>query len=250
MPETTLSTKSIDLVADVGEGFGRYSLTDDEKILDVISAANIACGFHAGDPKIMDEVVQACVEKQVLIGAHPSFRDLQGFGRRPMIIDAHELESDLVYQIGALQAFANRHGGRLNHVTLHGALGNMACERRDYAEAVVNAVRSCDPNMKIFVWAGELLKMCTEEYVPHTVLGFADRAYNDDGTLVSRKLPGSVINDDHAVVDRVLKMAREGRVVSTNGSEVTINCEAILLHGDTPESIALSQLVRNSLDDI
>ena len=166
-----------------------------------------------------------------------------------MIVDPDELEADLVYQIGALQAFAHRHGGHVSHVTLHGALGNMACERRDYAEAVLRAVRSCGSQMKIFVWAGELLDVCIEESVPHTVLGFADRAYNNNKTLVSRQLPGSVITENDVVVERVLKMARTGKVTSLSGSEITINCEAVLLHGDTPESLALSKLVRNALDN-
>lgn len=240
---------SIDLVADVGEGFGRYRLVDDKEILDMISAANIACGFHAGDSRIMDEMVRACVEKDVQIGAHPSFRDLQGFGRRALIVEPDELEADLVYQIGALQAFAHRHGGNVDHVTLHGALGNMACERRDYAMAVIRAVRSCGPQMKIFAWAGELLQACIEESMPHIVLGFADRAYNEDRTLVARNKPGSIITDNEAVVDRVLQMARKGTVNSIDGKEIRVNCGAILLHGDTPEAVSLLKLLHNTLKD-
>ena len=241
-------TARIDFNCDMGESFGSYKLGQDEEVIKYITSANVACGFHAGDPQWMRHTVKLAEEHGVGIGAHPSFPDLQGFGRRNMVVTSAEAKDDVTYQIGALKAFTRDH--RLQHVKPHGAMYNMAVEGGDLAKAINEAVLEIDPEMILIVlagssWAGVAremgLRVATE--------AFADRALNPDGTLVSRSKPGSVIHDLDEVVERSLKMVTEGRATAVTGEEVEMQADTLCLHGDTPGAVEMARAVRNGLRD-
>ncbi|WP_028927656.1 LamB/YcsF family protein [Pseudonocardia acaciae] len=238
---------SINLTADLGEGFGAYRMADDTAMLDLVSAANIACGFHAGDPRIMERTVRACVERGVSIGAHPGLPDLVGFGRRTLDCTPHEAYTDVLYQLGALSAFVRAHGGRIAHVTPHGQLGHLTRRREDIADAVARAARAFDEEIRVVSREGYLTEAAHRAGLRTGHVGFADRAYGDDGELVSRTLPGAVIDDPDEVVARVVRMARERRVVTTGGRELEIKCDTVLVHGDTPGSVRLARAVAEGL---
>jgi UPF0271 protein len=237
----------VDLVADLGEGFGAYTMGDDEALLEVLSSANIACGFHAGDPRIMDATVAQCVRRGVAVGAHPSFPDLAGFGRRAMDLTAEEVRTDVLYQVGALQAFATAHGTRVEHVAPHGRLGNLVAVRRDYAEAVADATASIDPAMIVLAQDGELADAARENGLRVGIVGIADRAYRDDGTLVPRTEPGAVIHDEDEIAARTTRLVTEGVIRSVGGRDLPVACDTVLLHGDTPGAISLAHRVRKEL---
>lgn len=241
-------TARIDFNCDMGESFGSYKLGQDEEVIKYITSANVACGFHAGDPQWMRHTVKLAEEHGVGIGAHPSFPDLQGFGRRNMVVTSAEAKDDVTYQIGALKAFTRDH--KLQHVKPHGAMYNMAVDGGDLAKAINEAVLEIDPEMILIVlagssWAGVAremgLRVATE--------AFADRALNPDGTLVSRSKPGSVIHDLDEVVERSLKMVTEGRATAINGEEVEVQADTLCLHGDTPGAVEMARAVRNGLRD-
>ncbi|MGC7100942.1 LamB/YcsF family protein [Amycolatopsis lurida] len=240
-------TYQVDLVADLGEGFGVYRTGDDNALLDLLTSANIACGFHAGDPRIMDATVASCVERNVAVGAHPSFPDLPGFGRRAMELTAEEVRTDVLYQIGALQAFATAHGTRVRHVAPHGRLGNLVATRADYAAAVADAVAALDPSLIILAQDGELADAARVRDLRVGIVGIADRAYLDDGTLVPRGQPGAVIEDEAEIAERTVRMVTEGVVRSVTGRDLPVACDTVLLHGDTPGAIALARRVREDL---
>ena len=240
-------TPMVDLVADLGEGFGAYTMGDDAALLELLTSANVACGFHAGDPRIMDATVRTCVEKQVAVGAHPSFPDLVGFGRRAMDLTAEEVRTDVLYQIGALQAFAVAHGTRVRHVAPHGRLGNLVAVRPDYANAVVEAVAALDDSLIVLAQDGELADAARARGLRVGIVGIADRAYRDDGTLVPRSEPGAVIHDPDEVARRTLRMVTEGVVRSADGKDVPVACDTVLLHGDSPGAIALARRIREQL---
>ena len=241
-------TARIDFNCDMGESFGSYKLGQDEEVIKYITSANVACGFHAGDPQWMRHTVKLAEEHGVGIGAHPSFPDLQGFGRRNMVVTSAEAKDDVTYQIGALKAFTRDHS--LQHVKPHGAMYNMAVDGGDLAKAINEAVMEIDPEMILIVlagstWAGVAremgLRVATE--------AFADRALNPDGTLVSRSKPGSVIHDLDEVVERSLKMVTEGRATAITGEEVEVQADTLCLHGDTPGAVEMARAVRNGLKD-
>ena len=238
----------IDLVADLGEGFGAYTLGDDAALLDIVSSANIACGFHAGDPDIMDATVARCVERGVAVGAHPSFPDLRGFGRRAMDLTAEEVRTDVLYQLGALTGFAAYHGTRVAHVAPHGRLGNLVATRADYAEAVADAAARVDPELIVLAQDGELARAAAARGLRVGIVGIADRAYQEDGTLVPRSQPGAVVHDPHAIVERTVRMVAEGVVETVAGTLLPIQADTILLHGDTPSAVALARLIRTELE--
>lgn len=240
-------TRTVDLVADLGEGFGAYVMGDDAALLELLTSANIACGFHAGDPRIMDSTVRDCVERQVAVGAHPGFPDLVGFGRRAMDLTPDEVRTDVLYQIGALQAFAVAHGTRVRHVAPHGRLGNLVAVRADYAAAVVDAVASLDTSLIVLAQDGELADAARTRGLRVAVVGIADRAYRDDGTLVPRSEPGAVIHDPDEIARRTLRMVTEGVIRSVGGHDVPVDCDTVLLHGDTPGAITLARRVREEL---
>lgn len=242
-------TRRIDLVADLGEGFGPWRMGDDEALLDVLTSANIACGFHAGDPDIMAATVRSCVQRGIGIGAHPSFPDLRGFGRREMTLSADEVRNDMIYQLGALQGFAAHAGSRVEHFAPHGRLGNLVATRADYAEAVVDAVRGIDPELIILAQDGELADAARAAGLRVGIVGIADRAYEDDGTLVRRTEPGAVIHDPDEIRARTIRMVVEGVIVSRNGVDIPVACDTVLVHGDTAGAVQLARSLRKGLEE-
>lgn len=238
----------VDLNSDLGEGFGIYKMGMDEEILKYVSSANIACGFHAGDPCVMDKTLNLAKQSGVSIGAHPSFPDLLGFGRRNMQISFEEAKNYALYQLGALFAFAKTKGMRVQHFKAHGALYNMAAVDENLALALCEAVAQFDENI-IFMGLsnsamGEAAKKKGLKYASEV---FADRAYNDDGTLVSRKLKGAVITDENIAISRVIKMIKEGKVTSVNGKEISLKAHSICVHGDGVKALEFVQKIKKNL---
>ena len=240
---------SIDLNCDLGESFGRWSLGNDEAVMESITSANVACGYHAGDPAVMRRTVRLARRARVAVGAHPGLPDLAGFGRRPMGVTPDEVEDLVLYQVGALAAIAKAEGVGLQHVKPHGALYNMAVADRALADAIARAVAAFDPALILFALPGtELLRAGQAAGLPVAPEGFADRAYEEDGSLTPRSRPGAVIHDPDEVVRRAVKMAREGVVVSTTGEEIPMRVATICTHGDTPGSHELTRRLREGLE--
>ena len=232
------SHMSIDINCDMGESFGRYTLGLDAEMISLISSANIACGFHAGDPSVMCTTVQLAVEHGVGIGAHPGFPDLAGFGRRNMNMLADELCDSIIYQVGALTAFAKVFDATLQHVKPHGALYNMAANDESLAKTIVEALLKINPDLILFGLAGaRILDVAREAGLRVAREVFADRAYNEDGTLVSRNLEGSVICDSERVAERVLNMAHEGKVTAITGKDIELEFDTVCVHGDTAGAV-------------
>jgi 5-oxoprolinase (ATP-hydrolysing) subunit A len=242
-------TRRIDLVADIGESFGSHRLGDDERILKTLTSANIACGFHAGDPRTMEAAVDGCLRNGVSIGAHPSFPDLVGFGRRAMDLSRDEIRTDVLYQIGALQAFAQAAGTRVTHVSPHGRLGTLVMTDLHYALGVADAVEQFNGDLTILTMAGELEREARRRGLPVVVMGLIDRAHEDDGSLVSRREPDAVLHEPDQIVERALSMVLDGSVRSRNGRRVEIDCQSLLLHGDNPASVEAAEKVRVALED-
>jgi 5-oxoprolinase (ATP-hydrolysing) subunit A len=237
----------IDLVADLGESFGAWTMGADEAILDLLTSANIACGFHAGDPRTMDLTVGRCVERGVAIGAHPSFPDLVGFGRRAMDLTADEVRTDTIYQLGALAGFAAAHGTKLSHLAPHGRLGNLVATRPDYAQAIVDAVAAVDPTLVVLAQDGCLADAARARGTAVGIVGIADRAYRADGTLVPRSHPGAVIHDPATIAARTVQLVTEGYLEAVDGRRVDVRADTILLHGDNPTAVANAKAVRDAL---
>jgi UPF0271 protein len=239
----------IDLNADVGESFGSHRMGDDERLLGALSSANIACGFHSGDPVTMQRTVQLCLDKGVAIGAHPGFPDLVGFGRRVIEMTRAEVRADVLYQLGALHAFVVAAGGRLAHVSPHGRLGNLTVTDATYADGVLDAVEAFDPSLVVVGQSGLIHDLAAERGLTTGRLGFPDRAYQPDGALVSRREPGAVLHDVDLITERALSMALHGVVLSTDGDEVKVECDSILLHGDNVASVDAAHMVRRALQE-
>jgi len=238
----------IDLNADVGESFGAYKLGRDEDLIPLITSANVACGFHAGDPGVMRATVAIARDHRVAIGAHPGFPDLVGFGRRELNASPQEVEDAVAYQIGALAGIAAAQGVRLQHVKAHGALYNMAVRTRPLADAIARATASVDRTLILLGLPGsELIEAGKRAGLQTASEGFADRAYQRDGALVPRTQPGAVIDDAETVVDRAVMMARERAVVARDGSRVPIDIETLCVHGDTPGAASLASRIRQAL---
>ncbi len=241
-------TRKIDLNADMGEGFGRWSIGDDAALLEHITSANVACGLHAGDPDVMAKTMTAALERGANIGAHPGFPDLQGFGRRRMKLPETSLRNMIRYQLGAADAMARAAGGRLRHFKLHGALSNMASEDIALARTCYETALDFDPDLVILVlpltamdeairdlggnWAGEI---------------FADRAYNEDATLVDRSLPGAMVHDCIDAAANMAAMVREQAIICASGKRLPCRVDTICVHGDTPESLEIAAAVRARL---
>ena len=237
----------IDLNCDMGESFGSYKLGYDDEVIKYVSSASIACGFHAGDPDWMHRTVRLAEDNGVAIGAHPSFPDLRGFGRRNMAISAEEARNDVVYQIGALTAFTR--DKKLQHVKPHGAMYNMAANGGELARAICQAVLDVDPELVLVVLAGSVwVDIAKEMGIRVAQEVFADRALNQDGTLVSRSKPGSVIHDVDEVVGRSIKMVVEGKATATQGQEIEVQADTLCLHGDTPEAVEMATGLRTGLE--
>lgn len=239
--------RRVDLNCDMGEAFGVYRLGFDERIMPHISSANIACGFHAGDPVCMRRTVRLAEEAGVAIGAHPGLPDLLGFGRREMMVSLDELRDYVTYQIGALQAFTR--AKKLQHVKVHGALYNMGARNEGLARAVAEAVREVDPELILVGMAGSAwIKVGRELGLRVACEGFADRSLNPDGTLVPRSQPGAIIDDVEEVIARVLRIVTEGKVLAINGEEIDMAADTICLHSDTPGAGNLAQALRQRLE--
>jgi 5-oxoprolinase (ATP-hydrolysing) subunit A len=240
--------KIINLNADLGESFGAWAMGEDEALLKVVSSANIACGFHAGDPVVMRHTVRTALAAGVSLGAHPAYPDLQGFGRRAMKMAPAELEAMIIYQVGALAGMAAAEGGRVTHVKPHGALNNQACEDRGLAEAVVRAVKAIDTGLILLAPVLSELYFAAER-AGLAVAGeiFADRTYTDNGMLVPRNQPGAVLHDHDELVSHVLRMLDAGGVVSQSGKCLTASMDSICVHGDTPGAVESARCLRAAL---
>jgi UPF0271 protein len=239
----------IDLNADMGESFGAYTIGADEQVMPSITSANVACGFHGGDPAVMRRTVRLAREAGVSVGAHPGFQDLAGFGRREMRVSPQDAEDMVLYQIGALAGIARSEGVSLRHVKPHGALYNMAVRDAALAEAIARAVRAFDPALIVFALPGsELMRAGDACGLPVAAEGFADRSYEPDGSLTPRSRKGAVIHDTSAVVARAVRMATEGKVTASDGSEILLRVQTICTHGDTPGAQELTRALRAGLE--
>ncbi len=235
----------IDLNCDLGESFGNYKIGMDEEVIKFISSANIACGFHASDPLVMEKTVALAKENGVKVGAHPGFPDLAGFGRRNMNVSPKELKAMVVYQIGALNAFCKASGIKMNHVKPHGAMYNMAAKDERLALAIAEAVAQIDDNLFLVGLSGsELLKAAKRVGLKCASEVFADRAYEDDGSLVPRSKIGAVISNEEEASDRAVQMIKYGKVKSITGKEIPITADTICIHGDTPQALHLARIMR------
>ncbi|HVX78138.1 MAG TPA: 5-oxoprolinase subunit PxpA [Bradyrhizobium sp.] len=243
--------KTIDLNCDLGESFGTWEKGNDAAMIELATSVNIACGFHAGDPDIMRHTVDLAKARGVSIGAHPGYRDLHGFGRRPMPgLKASEIENLIAYQIGALQAIATAAGHKVTHVKAHGAISNVACEDDMTAQAIANGIKSVDPNLIFVVLANSrLVKAGEAANLPMVHEVFADRAYEDDGSLVSRRKAGAVLHDPKMIADRVLRMVEDGNVVSVSGKVIKMRMDTVCIHGDTPGAVEIARGIRQKLKD-
>ncbi|MCR9157541.1 MAG: LamB/YcsF family protein [Rhodobacteraceae bacterium] len=240
----------VDLNADMGESFGPWPMGSDAALLEVITSANVACGFHAGDPDVMSKTMGLAVTNNVGIGAHPGFPDLQGFGRRRMHLSHASLRNLVRYQLGAAQAMARSVGGEVRHLKLHGALANMASEDEAMATACYEGALSVDPDIIIMVLAA------TQQQDAVEALGcrwageiFADRAYNDDATLVDRSLPGAVIHDADVAGQRMVDMVKAGAIITESGKHIPAAVDTICLHGDGATAVQIARTVRSALGD-
>jgi len=241
--------RTVDLNSDIGEGFGPWVMGDDAGLMEVITSANIACGFHAGDPDVMAATMALAKARSVGLGAHPGFHDLQGFGRRRLALSHREIRNMITYQLGAAQAMARAAGGQLRHLKLHGALSNMACEDSELARVCFEAALRVQPDLVILVqpqtamdqvvhdlgcaWAGEI---------------FADRAYNDDATLMDRKAPGAVLHDPTEITARILEMLRTDAIIAQSGKHIPCRIDTICVHGDTAGALTLARALRRNLE--
>ncbi len=238
----------VDLNSDLGESFGAYTIGRDANILELVTSCNIACGFHAGDPAVMNTTVQQAVENGVAIGAHPGLNDLEGFGRRAMQITPKEAYEMVVYQVGALDAFVKVHGGKLQHVKPHGALYNMSYDDYDLAKAIAQAIYDINPELIFMGLAGsEHIRAGKDIGLPVASEVFADRAYDARGRLVSRSKPHAVIQEPQTAVKQVLQMVQDGTVTAEDGSVIAIQADSICVHGDTDQALNLVREISRAL---
>jgi UPF0271 protein len=239
----------IDLNADLGEGYGPWRMGEDEALMELVSSANVACGFHAGDPTIMDRTVRTAKARGIDVGAHVGFPDRQGFGRRPMQIDTAELASLVVYQLGALAGIAQAAGHRMTHMSFHGALGNMAAADASLARPLLRAVADFDRTLIVSSSTSRAIEDAAAQCGLRVATTFlADRAYDDEGLLVPRKLLDSVIKDEAAVLARVRRLLLDGTVVTYSGKALAMKARSILLHGDTPGAVQLARTIRSEIE--
>jgi UPF0271 protein len=239
----------IDLNSDVGESFGNWTIGDDAAVFRYVSSANVACGFHAGDPSTIARTCRDAVTAGVTIGAHVGYRDLAGFGRRFLDCSATELADDVLYQLGALQALAHAAGSEIKYVKPHGALYNTIVHHEVHAQAVVDAVHAFSPGLPLLLLPGSLaLKKAEARGLRALSEAFADRAYNPDGTLVSRREEGAVLHDHAAITENMVRLATEGKIVARDGSVLDVRADSICVHGDTAGAVAMAAAVRAGLE--
>ncbi len=241
---------TIDLNADVGESFGAWSMGADELLLSFVTSVNVACGFHAGDPLVIDRTVALAVKAGVAVGAHPGYWDLRGFGRRALSADPAEIEADVLYQVGAAQAFARAHGVPLAHVKPHGALYNQAVADEALARAIARGIARAGSGLRFVGLATSVTMRRAAEAAQLSFVAeaFADRAYRPDGTLAPRGTPGAVIVEPERAAAQAVGIARDGSVVATDGSRVALRADTLCLHGDTPGAVAIARAVRRGLE--
>ncbi|MDR1835779.1 MAG: LamB/YcsF family protein [Fusobacteriaceae bacterium] len=239
----------IDLNSDLGESFGAWKMGMDAEVLPSVTSANVACGWHGGDPLVMEKTVDLALKNGVAIGAHPSFPDLLGFGRRNMSVSHPELKAYVKYQIGALWAFVKAKGASLQHVKAHGAMYNQAATDYFFAMALAEAIREVDDKL-IFVGlsGSRMIQAGLDAGIQVRSEVFADRTYQDDGTLTPRNLPGAVIHDAGTVIGRVIRLVKEGKIESINGKDIGIRADTICVHGDNPEAVVLARSIRAALE--
>lgn len=238
----------VDLNSDMGEGFGAWRMGDDAALLEVVTSANIACGFHAGDPQVMAATMRRAAAKGVGIGAHPGFPDLQGFGRRRLKMSAGEMADMVAYQLGAAQGIARSVGTCVRHLKLHGALSNMASEDAEIARACFQAALRVDPEIILVVLAATAMQAAAEELGARWAGEiFADRAYNDDATLLDRSRPGAVLHDGAEAGRKIEAMIRAGAIITASGKHVPARIDTVCVHGDSPDAVAMARSVRDHL---
>ncbi|MBU2358546.1 MAG: LamB/YcsF family protein [Alphaproteobacteria bacterium] len=243
-------TRTIDLNADMGESFGPWPMGNDAALLKIVSSANIACGFHAGDPDTMARTMDLALAAGVAIGAHPGFADLQGFGRRRINLSGTELTNMIQYQLGAAMALAQARGARLAHFKLHGALSNMACEDLEMATTCYRAALAVQPDLRLVVMPETALaQAATDLGAAWLAEVFADRTYADDGTLTDRKLPGAMIHDPAAAAARIVAMLRDGAITTTGGKRLPTRIDTVCVHGDGAEALAIARTLAAALDE-
>jgi UPF0271 protein len=239
----------VDLNCDLGESFGAYRIGMDEEVLPFISSANIACGFHAADPVVMDRTVKLAAERHVMAGAHPGFPDLMGFGRRNLNVSPAEAKAYVMYQVGALDAFCRAQNVKMQHVKPHGALYNMAGKDHALALAICEGIQAVNPDLILLGLSGSQMLLAAEEIgLKAAKEVFADRAYEEDGSLVARTKPGAMIEDEDLAVARVIRMVKEGKVEAVTGKEIAIRADSICVHGDGPKALAFVRKIRAALE--
>lgn len=239
----------IDLNSDIGESFGAYTMGDDKSVMKYVTSANVACGFHAGDPLVLNKTIAACADLGVAVGAHPGYHDLAGFGRRNMVCTPEEVYADCLYQIGAAAAFCRANGLELQHVKPHGAMYNQAAKSPEMAAAIAGAIKAAGGNLVLMGLANsEFERAAKAAGVLFAAEAFADRAYMPDGTLVPRSRPGSVIHDAAAAARRVVRMATEGTAEAIDGTVINFRPASVCMHGDTPEAVEMAAAVKKALE--
>ena len=244
----TTDTLALDINSDVGESYGAFRIGADSDLFPLISSANVACGFHGGDPLTMERTVRTLVGLGVAVGAHPSFHDVRGFGRRNISATPEEIRTDILYQVGALQAFCRVEGIVLHHVKPHGALYNTATNDRIVANAIVTAVRDLTPDVLLYALPGSELEAAAIDVGLRVAReAFADRAYMSDSTLAPRSLPGAVLEDPASIADRVVRMIRGEEIPTLDGGQITIAADTICIHSDTPTAVPIASALRQAL---
>ncbi len=238
----------VDLNCDLGESFGAYVMGMDDKVIPHITSANVACGYHASDPVVMEKTIALCRANSVAVGAHPGFPDLIGFGRRDMRLSPAEAKVYILYQIGALEAFCRAAGVKLCHVKPHGALYNMAAKDSALAKAICQSIREFDSSLVLLALAGsEMIRAAQEMGLPSAQEVFADRGYEEDGSLVARSKPGAMITDEEEAIARVVRMVTEGKVRAVTGKDVPVKADSICIHGDGEHALQFAQKIREAL---
>lgn len=245
-----MGINSVAVVADLGESFGNYTIGNDDALLGLVTASNIACGYHAGDPRVMDRTIAECVERGIEIGAHPGYPDLVGFGRRLIEATEEEIRTDVLYQIGALDAFARVHGATISHVAPHGRMGSIAQTDAKHARAITDAIAAYDASYVVICQRGLLAEEARKRGLEVGYVFLADRGYGDDGMPVSRSHPGGLLHDPELIGRRAVQAVREGTVRSVDGNVVPLghDCDVLLLHGDHPQVLENGTSLRSALE--
>lgn len=240
----------VDLNSDLGESFGRYTLGMDDKVIPLISSANVACGYHASDPVVMARTVAMAKAAKVRVGAHPGFPDLMGFGRRNMTVTPEEAKAYVLYQLGALYGFCKAGGVKLQHVKPHGALYNMAARDYELSRAICEGIREFDPGLIVLALSGgQLARAAMDMGLPTAQEVFADRGYEEDGTLVDRRKEGAMITDEDLAISRVVRMVKEKKVTAVTGKDISIQADSVCVHGDGAKALAFVEKIRRAFGE-